>query len=411
MAIWRNLLGLVTGAGFRQQGVQSGKPGSYSAAAATNVTLDTSLQISTVWACTKLISEAVGSLPIKFYKKDKATGTRTPLTDHPLAKLFSGKVNRWQTRQEFFETITYQLILMGNNYSVVQRNKKGEIIALVPLMTEQMEVTLQSDGDVQYRYTDGQDIKIYGQQTIWHNKLFGNGIIGLSPISYARNSLGIAQANEDTVSKINRNGGKPSGVLTIDKVLTKTQRDAIKKNFAELAEGTQDRLFVLEAGFKYDQVSLSPQDIELLASRRFQIEDLCRFFGVPSVLVNDTSSNTAWGSGIQQIVQGFYKFGIGPILERYEASMQVWLLTPEERETIEMEFDFEALLSPEFKERVTTYKEGVQGGIITPNEARKREGLPPMDGGDRLLVQQQMVGLDKIDEIERGGGNDQQNQT
>ena len=99
MAVWRSLLGLVTGAGYRQKGVQRGEPGYYSNAPAVPVTLDSSLQLSAVWACTKILSESVASLPPIFYKKKK-DGTREITTDHPLAQLFSGKVNRWQTRQE-----------------------------------------------------------------------------------------------------------------------------------------------------------------------------------------------------------------------------------------------------------------------------------------------------------------------
>lgn len=412
MAIWRNLLGIVTGAGYRQEGIQAGKPGYYSSEAATPVTLDSALQLSTVWACTKIIAETIGSLDIVLYKKNPQTGVRSILVDHPLVRLFSNKINMWQTRQEYFETITYQMALMGNNYSVVQRDKAGNIIGLIPLMSEQMEVALQGDGQIIYKYTDGKNINAYSQKTIWHNKIFGNGIIGLSPLSYARNSLGIAQANENTVSKINRNGGKPSGVLTIDKVLTPTHREAVKKNFSELAEGTQDRLFVLEAGMKYQQVSLSPQDIELLASRRFQIEDICRFFGVPSVLVNDTAASTSWGSGIEQIIQGFYKFGLRPYLERYESSMKVHLLSPEERQTIDIEFDLNDLLQPSLAERIKTYREAVQGGLMTPNQARAEEGWLPIDGAGTLFMQQQMWPIEKLSDpnrVETSGGTKNEN--
>lgn len=401
MAFWKKLGVFLGGAGTRSVGIQSGSPNSFSSASAVPVTVDTALQISATWACVKLIAECVGSLPIKIYDVD-AKGVRTLNTTHPLAGLFAGKVNRWQTRQEFFETLTYQLTLMGNNYSVIQRNSKKEIIALVPLMSEQMEVVLQGDGSVQYRYTDGTHMNVYAQETIWHNKIFGNGIIGLSPLSYARNSLGIAQAAETSVTKIYKNGGKPSGVLTIDKVLTDLQRAAIKQNFAQLAEGNDDRLFVLEAGMKYQQVSLSPQDVELLSTRKFQTEDIARFFGVPSVLINDTSTSTAWGSGIQQIVQGFYKLGLRPYLERYEASIKAWLLTPEERVKMDIEFDFEALLRADRAERMKSGKEGVQGGLLTPNEWRKEEGLEPKEGGDSLLVQQQMVALEKLGDVPRG---------
>ena len=409
MAFWQKLGVFLGGAGTRSTGLQSGAPSYYSSASAVPVTVDSALQISAAWACIKLIAECVGSLPIKVYDVD-AKGVRKLNTTHPLAMLLNGKINRWQTRQEFFESMTYQKALLGNNYAAIQRNSKKEIIGLVPLMTEQMEVNLDESGLLTYRYTDGVNVRVFSEDSIWHNKIFGNGVIGLSPLSYARNSLGIAQAAENSVTKIYKNGGKPSGVLMIDKILTDDQRAAIKQNFAELAEGNDDRLFVLEAGMKYQQVSLSPQDVELLSSRRFQIEDICRFFGVPSILVNDMSASTAWGSGIQQIVQGFYKIGLRPYLERYEASMKARLLTPEERTRMDIEFDFQALLRPDFYERIKAGKDGVQGGLITPNEWREEEGKQPKAGGDSLLVQQQMVSLEQLDKIPRGGSNNAQPQ-
>jgi HK97 family phage portal protein len=393
VAFWRTIGRYLSGAGNRQVGLQTGQP-SNTTQSATPVTVDSALSLSAVWACTRMISEAIGALPIRIWDVDPKTGVKTPNTTHPLYALFNGKMNRWQTRQEFFETYTFQLVLMGNAYAAIQRNGK-KIVGLIPLMSEQMEVSLDDSGTRLFRYSESTSQKFYAEETIWHSKLFGNAIIGLSPLGYARNSIGIGQAAEKSVTKIYQNGGKPSGILTIDKVLTDVQRAAIKANFSELAEGNNDRLFVLEAGMKYEQVSLSPQDIELLASRRFQIEDIARFFGVPSVLINDTAAGTTWGSGIQQIVQGFYKLNLKPFLERYEASMKCWLLTPEERLTMDIEFDFNSLLQPELKDRITSGKEAVQGGLYTPNEWRMTEGMQPKDGGDKLLVQQQMIPIDK----------------
>lgn len=404
MAFWKRLGLFRSGAGNRQEGTQGGSP-RYDTAAAVPVTLDTALQLSAVWACVRLISESVASLPINVYKVDK-DGVRTLDKSHPLNKLFSGKVNRWQTRQEFFETMTYQLVLMGNNYAAVQRNTQKEIVGLIPLMSEQMEVTLMDGGAVTYRYTDGSNVNVYSSETVWHNKLFGNGIVGLSPLDYARNSLGIAQAAEKATTSIYRNGGKPSGVLTIDKVLTAEQRKQIKENFAGLSSGNDSRLFTLEAGMKFQQVSLSPQDIELLSSRKFQIEDIARFFNVPSVMINDTSAGTTWGSGIQQIVQGFYKLGLRPYLERYEASMKAWLLTPSERLEYDIEFDFNALLRPDKKERVLSNKEAIMSGQMTPNEARLSEGEGILDGGDDLMMQSQMI---PIKTLSLEGGNKTEN--
>ncbi|MEO0375590.1 MAG: phage portal protein [Cyanobacteria bacterium P01_A01_bin.17] len=395
MAIWKRLASLVTGAAYRQEGLQNGEPAYYSGEAATPVTVDSAMQLSAVWACARLISETVGSLPIKLYRK-KPDGSRVLLKDHKLARLLDGgKVNKWQTRQEFFETLTYQLCLKGNAYAEKKYGPNGDLIALHPFMSQQMEVLLEENGNVRYRYTENTSQE-YSQEQVWHCKLFGTGVIGLSVLDYMRNSIGIAQGAENTTTKVYKNGGKPSGVLSYDKVLTVEQREAVKNNFSELASGNNDRLFVLEAGMDYQQVSLSPQDIELLSSRRFQIEDIARFFGVPSVLINDTSSNTTWGSGLSEIVQGFYKFNMRPYLERYQSSMECWLLSPAERRTIDIEFDTSALLRPDQNERMENYKTAIQGGALTPNEARLLEGMEPKEGGDSLYLQQQMVPIEKL---------------
>lgn len=414
MAFLQTLKYYLSGAAYRQAGQQAGNPAYYSSKAATPVTVDSALQLSAVWACIKLIAETVGALPINVYRVNPATGERKLDNTHWLAVLLAGKVNRWQTRQEFMECMTYQLALLGNNYAVKQYSAdKKSIISLIPLMTPQMEVFLERTGAITYRYQETEGLRVYAEQSIWQNKIFGNGIVGLSPLSYARNSIGIAQAAEASVSKIYQNGGKPSGVLMIDKIMTADQRKQVKENFAEMAEGNEDRLFVLEAGMKYEQLSLSPQDIELLESRRFQIEDIARFFGVPSVLINDASQSTAWGSGIQQIVSGWYRLGLRPYLERYEASIKANLLGPDERLTIDVEFDFNALLQADFAERIKTYKDGIQGGVMTPNQARTQEGWSQEPGGDKLLVQQQMVALDQLDKVARpaiGGNSNATNQ-
>lgn len=401
MSFLQKVTSFLGGGDSRRQGMQSASPGRYDTPSAVNVTADTAMQLSAVFACVRLITESIGSLPINFYKKAD-NGVLTPYPDHHLARLFRGKPNKWQTRQEFIETMTYQYVLQGNNYAVKQYNDRGEIINLIPLMTPQMEVYLDDEGDIEYRYQEDKGVRVYSPKTIWHNKLFGNAIIGKSPLSHARNSMGIAQAAERATTKIYKNGGKPSGILMIDKTLSKDQREKIKDNFSELAEGNHDRLFVLEANMKYETVSLSPQDIELLSSRRFQIEEICRFFGVPSIMVNDSQASTAWGSGIESLIQGFYKFGLRPYLERYEASIICNLMSAAERDTMEVEFDFNALLQPSRAERIKTGKEATTGALMTPNEFRRSEGLPDVPGGDKIYMQQQMVPVDQLKSLHEG---------
>jgi len=376
----------------RNQGIQNPAPPVYSESAASSVTFDSAMQLSGVWSCVKLISETVASLPLTVYKK--TPDGRVKSVSDQLTILFQGKVNRYQNKIEFFETVLLNLIVHGNSYCIIQKSG-GRIVGLMPIMASQVETTLLADGAIVHEYYYDGGVKVYAAESIWHLKMMGNGVIGLSPLAYQRNTLGIAQAAESAVTKIYRNGSKPSGVLSIDRVLTKEQRDSIRSNFSTLVSTNDERLLVLEGGMKFDAISLSPADIELLASRQFQLSEICRWYGVPSVMINDTNSTTVWGSGIEQIVSGFYKVTLRPILEKIEQSMIVTLLGDSVGE-YDVEFNFEGLLRADQKSRFDGYRTGIQGGIITPNEARSMEGLPLMDGGDELFMQSATLPISQL---------------
>jgi len=370
-------------------GSQSNAPSAYATSPAKPVTFDTAMQISAFWASVRLISETIACLPVMLYRVDAAAKVRDQ--QHWLWQLLAYKPNRYQTRIEFFETLVLNLCTWGNAYARITRSG-NEVVSLIPMMSAQVETQLLKDGSIIHLYNrpDGA-LEVLAEESVWHIKLFGNGIVGMSPLAHARNALGIAQAAEDRVSSVFRNGAKPSGVLMVDHALSKAQRDVIRASFAELAEGNNDSLIVLDKFMKYEQVSMSPQDVELLSSRRFQLEDIARFMGVPSVLINDTSQSTVWGSGIQQLIEGSYKLNFRPYLERIELSALVHLLPRADRAKYELEFDFDSLLRMDAAARMTANQVGINSGQITPNEARASEGRAAMPGGDVLLIQGAMV--------------------
>lgn len=389
MTFWQSMwswLGGVTSQ--RNAGTQAAGP-MQSEPAASAVTEESALQLSAVWACVRLISENIASLPVTLYR-DTPDG-RVEDTEHWFYQVLR-KPNRYQTSVEFWETMTLNLVLNGNAFARIMR-VGGKIRSLMPLMASQVEVQLLDDGSVVYIYTKDGKVEVIAERNMWHVKLYGNGIIGMSPLQFGRNIFGISQAAEKAVTKVYANGAKPSGVITFDRILKPEQREQVRASFAGLTTGDDNRLMVLEAGSKFEPISMSPQDIELLASRKFQIEEICRWFGVPSVLVNDTSGSTTWGSGIEQLVTGFYKLNLRPYLERYESSAQRWLL---EDEPVYLEFEFEGLLRSDLKTRLEGYRTGIAGSILTPNEARKIEGWPTKEGGDDLLAQINMAPIQKL---------------
>lgn len=394
MAIWQNIWTWLGGSGSsRNAGDQTSGPMGYATASPMEVTEDSAMQLSAVWACVRLLSETVASLPVNVYRKTPKGRELAP--DHWLSLLMARKPNRYQTKVEFFETLMLNLALHGNAYAKITK-VGGQIRSLLPLMASQIETKLLPDGSVVHMYHADGNVDVLSAESVWHVKLYGNGIVGKSPLAFGRNMFGIAQAAEQSVGKIYANGGKPSGVLSFDRLLTPAQRASVRENFATLTTGTDDRLLVIEQGMKFDAVSMSPQDIELLASRKHQIDEIARWFGVPSILINQNEGSTTLGSSTAEIISGFYKLNLRPYLERIEASVKTWLFTPDEANQYEFEFDFEGLLRSDLKSRLEGYRTAVAGTILTPNEVRRIEGWPRVDGGDVLLSQVNMTPIDKL---------------
>lgn len=403
MGLFLSLRGLFGGPGSPtvDAGAQSNMPLSYATSPAAIVTSDSAMQISAVWGAVRLISETIASLPFDIYEKGEEG--RKVATNYPLRNVLKNKPNQYQTSIEFWETMALNLALSGNAYAIIQRSG-GVIFGLLPLSSAQVETSLLADGSVIHTHTQNGNVKVYAAQSIWHIKLFGNGVVGMSPLAYARNSVGIAIAADNRVTSIYSNGAKPSGVLTIDRVLTAEQRAQIKTAFSELQEGDQDRLFVLEAGMQYQQVSMTPKDIELLDSRRFQIEDIGRFFGVPSILLNQTFGQSSLGSNVYEIISGFYKLNLRPYLEKIEESIRRWLIAPLDSDKYEAEFNFDALLRADTMSRFQANKEAIYSGQLTPNEARILEGRQSKPGGDRLMIQGSTIPIEQA--MSAQGGTD-----
>lgn len=356
-----------------------------------NVTFDQAMSVSACWASTRLLSETVAAMPIQCFERDIETNVKRPKTDYDLWRLLNFSPNRYQTRTEFIEQIMLNLVTWGNAYVAIERTSR-RITSLTPLSASQMQVSLDTNGDKIYQYTQADSsIRVYAESSIWHIKLFGNGIVGLSPLGYASNTIGIAIDQSNRMGELSSNGGKTNGILTIDKALTEAQREAVRARFAGLQEGNQAELFVLEAGFNYQQTSLSPTDMQLLESRRFSIEDIARFYGVPSVLINDTASGTTWGSGIEQINMGFYKLNLKPYLERIESSIKRHLMPRADWEKVDIEFNFDSLLRADKATRLESQAKAVNAGLLTPDEGRAEEGLPSKPGGDTIYLNGTLV--------------------
>lgn len=355
------------------------------------VDFDKAMTVSAYWASVRLLTETVAAMPIVCYQRDMKTGAKIVDITNELWRLINYRPNRYQTRTEFIEQLMLNLVTRGNCYAAIQRSG-GKIRSLIPIPSAQMTPIIADNGDKIYQQsTPNGNVKVYAEESIWHVKLFGNGVVGLSPLSYAASTLGIAIDQSNRMGELAANGGKTNGILTVDQALKPEQKEQIKKSFAGLQEGNKASLFVLEAGFNYQQTSLSPTDMQLLESRRFSIEDVARFNGVPSVLINDTSASTAWGSGIEQINMGFYKLNLKPYLERIESSIKRHLMPSTMWDETDIEFNFDSLLRADKSTRLDAQAKAVNAGLLMPNEGRAEEGLPPADGGDKIYLNGSLV--------------------
>ncbi|GHL35076.1 phage portal protein [Escherichia coli] len=358
------------------------------------VTDERNMQISTVWACIRLISTVTASLPLDVYQTKNDQRTKVD-NSHPLAKLLRFRPNNFMTALEFREAMTMQLCAYGNAYAHVERNSVGDVISMVPLMSANMEVRLSDNGkNIIYRYRRDTEYADFSQKEIFHLKGFGfNGLTGLSPLAFSAKSAGVAIAMEDNQREFFANGAKSPQILMTDgKVLTKEQRGQLEENFKEIAGGpVKKRLWILESGFTTQPIGVSPQDSEILSARKFQVAELARFYGVPPHLVGDVDKTTSWGSGIEQQNLGFLQYTLKPYLDRWEYSIERWLVKESEQGIIHAEHNLDGLLRGDSTSRASFMQIMVNTGIRTVNEVRRLDNLPPLPGGDVATRQSQNV--------------------
>lgn len=381
-------------------GKQTGAPTGSLVAGTASLHTDGALQISAVWACVDLLSRTIASLPLFVF--EGSGGKRTLARDSMLWQLLHDSPNRRMTPMEFWVAMLLNLMLRGNAYARIDRNANGDAISMWPMSADQVAVDVLDDGSVVYIYSIGNDRQVLGEQNVLHLKDLGNGTFGLSRLDYMRATTSELANAQTAANALFANGGKPTGVLMIDSVLNPEQRKAIKERFVGMAEGSASRLYVLEANMKYEQLSLTPQDTQLLETRKYGVEEIGRWFGVPAVLINH-SNTTAWGSGIEQIIDGFFKFTVRPALVSIEQALRKRVLTPAQRARYSVEWNFDGLLRANIKDRMEVYAKAVQNGLKTRNECRQLENDPPIAGGDVLTAQVNLVPIDMLGTIKQAG--------
>lgn len=352
------------------------------------------LTLSAVWACVNLLAGTIGSLPLMVYRTGRG-GEREVARDHPLYRILHDSPNADQTAVDFLEFIAASIELQGNGYARKNRGAGGKIVGITPIPPDIVTVQRRQDGSLRYRWSlDGKTYDL-GQDDVLHVRGFGGGPEGgLSTLSYGRHAFGLAKAVDRAAGGTFRNGMRPSLVLAFKEWLSKERREEIHQALQEKFVGAINagRPFIAEGGQTVDTLSLKPEDAQMLQSRVFSVEEVCRFFGVPPFMVGHTEKSTSWGTGLEQQTLGFQKFTLRRRLKRIEQAMEKQLLTPQDRAAgITIEFSIEGLLRGDSAARAGFYREMTQIGAMTINEVRALENLPRVAGGDTPRMQMQNV--------------------
>ncbi|ADL50550.1 phage portal protein [Clostridium cellulovorans] len=365
---------------------------------------ETAMRTTAVYACVRVIAETIASLPLPLYKrllrgKEKATY-------HPLYTVLHDMPNSEMTSFSFRETMMTHLLLWGNAYAqIIKRGNK--ISELWPLHPAYVRIDREPvTNKLIYKYNGGAEEIIYSQEQILHiSGLSFNGITGLSPISMARETIGLAQATEEFGSRFFSNGARPGGILQHPGIVKDPER--LRKSWEEVYKGVQNshKIAVLEEGMQYKEIGIPPNDAQFLETRKFQLNEICRIFRVPPHLIGDLERATF--SNIEHQSIDFVVHTIRPWLVRWEQAIQKALIPEEERAIYFAKFTVDGLLRGDFKTRMDGYAVGRQNGWYSANDVREFEDLNPIPedmGGDLYLVNGNMMTATSA--LTKGGGED-----
>lgn len=368
-----------------------------------NVDERSAMQVTTVYACVRILAEAVAGLPLHTYRY-LSGGAKEKALDHPLYYLLHDEPNPEMTSFVFRETLMSHLLLWGNAYAQIIRNGKGQITALYPLMPNRMTVDRTSNGKIYYTYlvndSDNPTLKAQGQvylrkEDIFHIPGLGyDGLVGYSPISMAKNAIGMALATEEYGAKFFENGASPSGVLEHPGTIKDPERLRESWNSLFKGSGNSHKVAVLEEGLSFKPIAISPNEAQFLETRKFQIDEIARIFRVPPHMVGDLEKSSF--SNIEQQSLEFLKYTLDPWVTRWEQSIHRSLILESEKRDYFVKFNVDGLLRGDYQSRMNGYAVGIQNGFMSPNDIRSLENMdliPDELGGNLYLINGAMTKL------------------
>lgn len=366
------------------------------------VTSDKALTLSAVWACTRLVSQTVATLPIGVYERLE-DGSRVPADRLPVTGLIRHRPNSDTTAVTFWESILVHAALHGNGFAEKKRIA-GRLVSLELLDSSRLVWRKLQSGAYEFQYTDDLGkVRLIPEGDVFHIPGFTmSGRFGMSVIKYGSEVFGSALAGNQAASSTFKNGLHPTTYFKMDRVVDKSQRDAFRENMKSISGALNaGKSPLLEAGMDVGTVGINPDDAQLLESRVFSIEEVCRWFGVPPSMIGSTDKASSWASSSEQLNLWFLQYGLRPWLKRIEQAIWSQLLTPAEQLRYYAEFNVEGLLRADTTSRTAFYSTALQNGWMSRNEVRRLENLPPVDGGDIYTAQSNLLPLDQL-----GAGSD-----
>lgn len=344
--------------------------------AGTWVTPERATGIAAVHACVQLIAETVASLPLAPYRR-LGSGSKEIDTVHPLYNVLHLQANRVQSAMEFREQLAASCLLTGNGYALKLMDARGAITELLPLHPEHVSAVKLVNGRVRYEITpDRGGTERYTQDEVLHLRYrTRDGFTGLSPITIARETIGVSLAQQQFEGALYRNGVRLSGVFTHPNTLGQNALERLKEIFRDRYGGSQNtaKTLILEEGMKWTPLSLSMVDAQFVESRKLTLDDIARIYRVPppaiGILENATYSN------ITEQQRSLVMHTLRPWLVRIEQAMMLSLLTESGRQTHLIEHNAEGLLRGNQKERFEAYRIAREWGWMSVNETRQKENM------------------------------------
>ena len=367
-----------------------------------------SMQLSAVYACVRLISNTVAMLPLALHQ-DIADDKSRVASEKPLHRVLHQTANPEITSFTFKQTMQSHVLLWGNAYAEKITNGRGELMELWPLAPWNMSVEF-SNGKRKYTYTlpDGKQTEMPSKKIFHLTGLSFDGVKGYSPVSVMRNELGLALALQDFGSKYFANGTNLGGTLQHPGKLGEKARIHLKEDLEKNFQGLSNaqRMIILEEGMTYDKIGIPAEDAQFIESRKFQLEEIARYFGVQLHMIQNLDRST--NNNIEQQSIEFRTYAIQPWAVIWEQEIYRSLLSPEEqRDKYYGKYNLNALMRGDYKTRMEAYRTGVQMGLYSLNEIRKLEDMNPIEveGGDTHWVNSAMIPIEK--QMEGGSDNGQ----